>query len=175
MSLFWYQGCLEDIFTSRTRRKISRPFHKSHKHCACCFQEIKVDGTSPAVSAVDMICQQNDFPMFQSHQKERSTRKPDVVFLLLQSSLKAFPDDKGIVVDDHGVTNAMDKPKTPLLWEDVLACIEFKRKPKKLEPPPSSYKADQEYLPVDRPKPDNPTPAPTPVQRYLMLGIEYLG
>jgi hypothetical protein len=108
------------------------------------------------VSAVDMICQQSDMPMYQTHQTETSMRKPDLILLPLNSACSAFPvetggkeskqqgekkdKEKDIAMDDennnkrckktrkaHMDTNAMAKPKN-LPWKGVLACLEFKRK-----------------------------------------------
>ncbi|KAG2125371.1 hypothetical protein DEU56DRAFT_892567 [Suillus clintonianus] len=158
---------LNDYLRPGHEEKYYAPFIKVTNIALACLEEIKVDGMRPVVSAVDMICQQNDMPMFQSHQKEESLRKPDVVFLPSHSSLAAFPQYDGLIGGEHGVTNATAKPEKNLRWEDVLACIEFKRKPNKLNPRPSSYKVGDhlptkpEYLRVDDPEPDNPpTPAP---------------
>jgi hypothetical protein len=123
------------------------------------------------VLAVDMICQQNDQPMYQNHQTERSMRKPDLVVLPLNSACAAFPaetdgqegtqqgEKKDTAMDDekndkkrkaHMDTNATGKPKN-LPWKDILACLEFKRKTagrtKGITSPPSSYTATG-YVPT---------------------------
>jgi hypothetical protein len=124
------------------------------------------------VPAVDMICQRNDMPMYQTHQTEKSIRKPDLVLLPLNTACSAFPavtddqegkqpgekkdSEKDTVIDDeerkerrkaHMHTNAKKKPKN-LPWKDILACLEFKRKKTKgLTPPPSSY-TTTDYVPT---------------------------
>ncbi|KAG1779616.1 hypothetical protein EV702DRAFT_1194993 [Suillus placidus] len=148
--------------------KFYSPFITATNIALACLREIKVDGMPVAASAVDMICQKNDFPIFQSHQKEKSTRKPDLVFL----PLKTLGDK---VDADHRVKDATTKPKDRVLWKDVLACIEFKRKSPKgrtegVDLPPTSHKVKNyvptkpEYLPlpVNHPKPDDQAPAPAP-------------
>ncbi|KAG1826552.1 hypothetical protein EV424DRAFT_1643290 [Suillus variegatus] len=147
------------------------------------------------VSIVDMICPQNDMSMYQTHQTVRSTQKPDIIILPLDSACASFQDDNGSKKGkqkgkqkanqkedqkddtkdgqkrkDHMVKNAKPKPKN-LLWKDVLACIEFKRKTpgrtKEIKPPPSSYTVTDyvptkpEYLPVDHLKVKVPTPGPS--------------
>jgi hypothetical protein len=110
------------------------------------------------VPAIDMICQQNDMPMYQTHQTETSMRKPDLVLLPLNTTCSAFPavtdgeegkpqgekkdDEKDTATDDekndekrkkkrkaHMDNNAIGKPPKNLSWTDILACIELKRKP----------------------------------------------
>lgn len=127
------------------------------------------------VPAVDMICQQNDQPIYQTHQTEISRRKPDLVLLPLNSACAAFPaetddkedkqqgenkdNEKDTTMDDekndkkrkaHMDTNATGKPKN-LAWKDILACLEFKRKTlgrmKGIVSPPSSYTAT-DYVPT---------------------------
>ncbi|KAG1730075.1 hypothetical protein EDB19DRAFT_1391181 [Suillus lakei] len=155
------------------------PFIEATNIALACLQEVKVDGMRAPVPAVDMICQQNDMPMYQHHQSVKSTRKPDCVILPLNSAYAAFEDEKDYEKDDmkhdtkrkaQMVKNAMAKPPAPLPWEDVLACIEFKRKPpgKKqgIKPPlPSSYGVKDyvptkpEYLPVNHLKAPATQPA----------------
>ncbi|KAG1888135.1 hypothetical protein F4604DRAFT_1080581 [Suillus subluteus] len=173
------------------------PFIEATNIALACLEEIKVDGMRVPVPAVDMICQQNDMPMYQNHQTVKSTRKPDVVFLPLNSACAPFEDEKGgkkgkqrsKQKDDekdnvkgdkkgdtkrkaHMVKDAMTKPPAPLPWEDVLACIEFKRKTpgkkqgiKPLVPSPYNMKdyvpTKPEYLPVDHLKAEDPAPGPS--------------
>jgi hypothetical protein len=104
-----------------------------------CLEKIKVAGMGEPVSAVDMICQHNDAFMYQNHQGVRSSRKPDGIILPFNSAYAAFEDEQdgkqdkqkkdGAKRKAHMAKNAMEKPTVPLRWEDVLACIEFKRKP----------------------------------------------
>ncbi|KAG2035199.1 hypothetical protein BDR03DRAFT_535397 [Suillus americanus] len=169
--------------------KFYGPFIEATNIALACLEEIKVDGMGAPVPAVDMICQQNDMPMYQNHQTVKSTRKPDVVFLPLNSACSSFDDEKGgkkgkqkskqkdYEKDDekrkvHMAKNAMEKPPAPLPWKDVLASIEFKRKmPGKKKGikllVPSSYKVKDyvptkpEYLPVDHLKSEDPTPGPS--------------
>ncbi|KAG1805969.1 uncharacterized protein BJ212DRAFT_796838 [Suillus subaureus] len=159
------------------------PFIEATNIALACLEDIKVDGMRAPVPAVDMICQQNDMPMYQNHQTVKSARKPDLVFLPLNSACAPLEDEKGgkkgKQKDDgkddekrkaHMVKNAMAKPPAPLPWKDVLACIEFKRKTgrkKSIKPPQSSYKVNDyvptkpEYLPVDHLKTEDPAPGPS--------------
>ncbi|KAG2107426.1 uncharacterized protein F5147DRAFT_653300 [Suillus discolor] len=143
------------------------PFIRATNIALACLEEIKIDGMRAPVPTVDMICQQNDMPMHQMHQSKKSTRKPDLVILPLNSACAPFQDETGDKKgkqtskqkndgkndekDDeqrkkkrkaHMDTNATAKPKN-LPWKDVLACIEFKRKitgrTKGIKAPPSSY------------------------------------
>jgi hypothetical protein len=135
------------------------------------------------VSAVDMICQHNDVFMYQNHQGVRSSRKPDGVILPFNSTYAAFEDEQDSKQDKqkkdgakrkaHMAKNAMEKPTVPLRWEDVLACIEFKRKPGKkqgIKPAPPSYKVKDyvptkpEHLPVEYLNDDDLAPVPSETQ-----------
>ncbi|KAG2118222.1 uncharacterized protein F5147DRAFT_768356 [Suillus discolor] len=71
------------------------PFVKATNIALACLEEIKVDGMRVPVPTVDMICQQNDMPMHQTHQTVTSTRKPDLVILPLNSACASFQDEKG--------------------------------------------------------------------------------
>ncbi|KAG1787721.1 uncharacterized protein HD556DRAFT_1448401 [Suillus plorans] len=160
------------------------PFIRATNIALACLEEIKVDGMRAPVSAVDMICQQNDMPMHQTHQTAESIRKPYLVILPLNSACAPFQDEKGgkkgkeeeeQEEDEkckrkrkaHMDTNAMAKPKN-LPWKDVLVCIEFKRKmpgrTKGIDPPPCSYivkdyvPTKPEYLPVDHLEAENLAP-----------------
>ncbi|KAG2114188.1 uncharacterized protein F5147DRAFT_607426 [Suillus discolor] len=155
------------------------PFIEATNIALACLEEIKVDGMRAPVPAVDMICQQNDMPMYQNHQFVKSTRKPDCVILPLKSACAPFEDEKGGKQGKqkrkaHMVKNAMSKPPASesLPWKDILACIEFKRKTagrkQGIKPlPPSSYHVKDhvptkpEYLPVDHLKAEDPAPGPT--------------
>ncbi|KAG2352680.1 hypothetical protein BDR07DRAFT_1615549 [Suillus spraguei] len=162
------------------------PFIEATNIALACLREIKIDGMRAPVSAVDIICQMNDMPMYQNHQTVKSTRKPDGVILPLNSACAPFEDEKDDKHEDnkkdderddtkrkvHMAKNAMAKPPAPLPWEDVLACIEFKRKPpgKKqgIKPPLlSSYNVKDyvptkpEYLPVDHLKAGCPASGPS--------------
>ncbi|KAG1903595.1 uncharacterized protein F5891DRAFT_1210137 [Suillus fuscotomentosus] len=172
------------------------PFIRATNIALACLAEIKGDGMGAPVPAVDMICQQNDMPMHQTHQTKKSTRKPDLVILPLDSTCAPFQDEKSgkkgeqkVEKDDgkndekndekrkkkrraHMDTNATTKPKN-LLWKDVLACIEFKRKTlgrtKGIKSPPSSYTVTDyvptkpEYLPVDHLQAEDPVPGPSQI------------
>ncbi|KAG2156721.1 uncharacterized protein EDB93DRAFT_863999 [Suillus bovinus] len=167
------------------------PFIRATNIALTCLEEIKVDGMCAPVPAVDMICQQNDMPMHQSHQTAKSTRKPDLVILPLNTACAPFKGEKAgkkrkekekqkdnEKIDDkrkkkrkaHMDKNATAKPKN-LPWKDVLACIEFKRKTpgrtKGIDPPPCSYTVKDyistkpEYLPVSHLKDENTAPDPS--------------
>ncbi|KAG2108496.1 uncharacterized protein F5147DRAFT_773692 [Suillus discolor] len=71
------------------------PFIRTTNIALACLEEIKVDGMGAPVPAVDMICQQNDMPMHQTHQTKKSTRKPDLVILHLDSACAPFQDEMG--------------------------------------------------------------------------------
>ncbi|KAG2360647.1 hypothetical protein BDR07DRAFT_1610637 [Suillus spraguei] len=166
---------LNEYIRPGVENKFYSPFIRATNTALACLEDIKVDGMRAPVSAVDMICQQNDMPMHQTHQTAKSIRKPDLVILPLNSACAPFEDVKGgkkgkqkgkrkdDVKDDkkddtmhdtkrkaHMDTNATAKPKN-LPWKDVLACIEFKRKTpgrtKGIKPPPSSYVV-KDYVPT---------------------------
>ncbi|KAG1819909.1 hypothetical protein EV424DRAFT_917300 [Suillus variegatus] len=132
------------------------PFIRATNIALTCLEDIKIDRMRVPVPTVDMICQQNDMPMHQMHQTNKSIRKPDLVILPLNSACAPFQDEtggkkgkqiskqKGTQKDDgkddekddeqrkkkrkaHMDTNATAKPKN-LPWKDVLACVELKRK-----------------------------------------------
>ncbi|KAG2346907.1 hypothetical protein BDR05DRAFT_997282 [Suillus weaverae] len=153
--------------------KYYSPFIKATNIALACLEEINVDGMRAAVPAVDMICQQHDMPMYQTHQTVKSTRRPDLVLLPFKSACAPFEiNNKDAKKRDgkrkaHMDKNAMASPKN-LPWKDILACIEVKRKKKSgPAPPPSSYKVKDyvptkpEYLPVDLPKVEDPAPGPS--------------
>ncbi|KAG1774429.1 hypothetical protein EV702DRAFT_535694 [Suillus placidus] len=175
------------------------PFIRATNIALACLEEIKVDGMGAPVPAVDMICQQNDMPMHQTHQTVRSIRKPDLVILPLNSACAPFEkhqqkdankaeekadENRNKKRKAHMDTKTTAKPKN-VLWQDVLACIELKRKTsgrkKGIQPPPSSYKVEAyvptkpEYLPVDHLKPQRPalcpsqTPASQPASDTALL------
>ncbi|KIK32769.1 hypothetical protein CY34DRAFT_110856 [Suillus luteus UH-Slu-Lm8-n1] len=131
------------------------PFIEATNIALACLERIKVDGMGDPVPAINMTCQQNDIPMFQTHQTETSMWKPDLVLLPLNNAYSAFPaetdgkegkqqgekkdNQNDTAVDDeendercknkckaHLDTNATGKP-TKILWKDILACLEFKR------------------------------------------------
>ncbi|KAG2061688.1 hypothetical protein BDR06DRAFT_966585 [Suillus hirtellus] len=60
-----------------------------------CLEEIKIDRVHTPVSTMDMIFQQNDMPMYQTHQKVKSIQKLDVIILPLNSTCTSFEDEKG--------------------------------------------------------------------------------
>jgi hypothetical protein len=109
-------------------------------------------------------------------------RKPDGVILPFNSACAPFEDEQDGKQDKqkkddtkrkaHMAKNAMAKPTVPFHWEDVLACIEFKRKTpgrkQGIKPAlPSSYKVKDyvptkpEYLPVDHLKDDDLAQVPS--------------
>ncbi|KAG2096079.1 uncharacterized protein F5147DRAFT_763590 [Suillus discolor] len=158
------ETALKEYISPGAENNLYGPFIEVANIALACLEEIKVDGMGVPVTTVDMICQQNDMPMYQTHQTVRSIRKPDVVILPLNSTCAPFEDDnggkkgkqKGKKKDDQKnatkdyqrrkarmVKNATEKPPAPLPWIDVLACIEFKRKTpgwtKGIKSPPSSY------------------------------------
>ncbi|KIK33245.1 hypothetical protein CY34DRAFT_720533 [Suillus luteus UH-Slu-Lm8-n1] len=158
------------------------PFIEATNIALACLEKIKVDGMGEPVSAVDMICQHNDAFMYQNHQGVRSMRKPDGVILPLNSARAAFEDEQDgkqgkHEKDDakrkaHMSKDAMAKPTVPFHWEDVLACIEFKRKASGKKQGiklalPSSYKVKDyvptkpEHLPVDYDDDLAPVPSET--------------
>ncbi|KAG2361198.1 hypothetical protein BDR07DRAFT_1410360 [Suillus spraguei] len=169
------EAVLNEYVRPGIENKFYSPFIRATNIALACLEEIKVDGMRAPVPAVDMICQQNDMPMYQIHQTAKSTRKPDVVILPLSSACAPFQNEKGgnkgkqkerekddamhDEKDDeerkkkrnaHMDTSATAKPRN-LSWKDVLACIEFKRKTpgktKGINPPPSSY-AVTDYVPT---------------------------
>jgi hypothetical protein len=98
-------------------------------------------------SDLDIICQVNDYPILQDHQDRTSQRKPDV--LILPCALETLREShRDMTADEFRLTSAVDKPESRLFWEDVLACIEFKRPTKKLPKLPPSYEV-KGYTPTD--------------------------
>ncbi|KAG1765950.1 hypothetical protein EDD22DRAFT_845191 [Suillus occidentalis] len=115
-----------------------------------CLEDVKVDGMGDPVPAVNMTSTrrtENDTAVDDEENDERCKNKR-----------KARLD-----------TNAAGKPKK-ILWKDVLACPEFKRKTlgrtKGITSPPSSYTATDhvptqpEYLLVDHLEAEAATPDP---------------
>ncbi|KAG2070243.1 hypothetical protein BDR04DRAFT_1155842 [Suillus decipiens] len=70
------------------------PFIRATNIALACLGEIKIDGMRAPVPAVDMICQQNDMPMCQTHQSKKSTPKSDIVILPLSSARAPFQGEK---------------------------------------------------------------------------------
>ncbi|KAG1865786.1 hypothetical protein DFJ58DRAFT_743145 [Suillus subalutaceus] len=88
------ETALNDYVRPGAENKFYGPFIRATNIALSCLEEIKVDGMRATVPAVDMICQQNDMPMYQTHQTAKSTRKPDVVILPLNSACAPFQDEK---------------------------------------------------------------------------------
>ncbi|KAG0699553.1 hypothetical protein DFH29DRAFT_1014269 [Suillus ampliporus] len=155
---------LESYVSPGVESDYYKPFINATNIAMACLKDIKVDGMRAASPKVDIICQLNDKNMVQNHQNVPSTRKPDVVILPFQSSLDAFPHDR-MGPSEHMLRNATEKPIESLLWKDVLASVEFKRKSKRLAAPPSSYTVKDyvppkpEYLPVGSVAPEDPATA----------------
>ncbi|KAG0699558.1 hypothetical protein DFH29DRAFT_42328 [Suillus ampliporus] len=155
---------LESYVSPGVESTYYEPFVKATNIAMACLKDIKVNGMRAASPMVDIICQLNDKDMFQDHQNVPSTRKPNVVVLPFQSSHNVFPLDS-MEPPEHMLMNATEKPKESLLWKDVLASIEFKRKSKRLAAPPSSYTVKDyvppkpQYLPVASVAPEDPATA----------------
>ncbi|KAG2149147.1 uncharacterized protein EDB93DRAFT_1337111 [Suillus bovinus] len=188
------ETALNEYIRPGIENKFYSPFIQATNIALACLEEIKVDGMDAPATTVDMICQQNDMPMYQTHKTLTSVRKPDVVMIPLNSARASFEDEKdgkkgdqkakqradhkddtkdGQERNDHMVKNAMEKPRTPLFWKDILGSIEFKRKTpgrtKGIKPPPSSYTVTDyvptkpEYLPVDHLKAEEPDQGPSQI------------
>ena len=100
-------------------------------------------------SDMDIICQVNDYPILQDHQDRTSQRKSDVLILPCKCALETLSEGNcDMMAEEFRLTSAAAKPESRLSWEDVLACIEFKRPTKKLPKPPPSYEV-KEYTPTD--------------------------
>ncbi|KAG0706490.1 hypothetical protein DFH29DRAFT_845929 [Suillus ampliporus] len=147
-------------------RNFYEPFTTATNIALACLEGIEVDGMRAVSLGPNIICQRNDKQMFQLHQNKQSDRRPDVVILPLQSSRNAFPRGcEGMGDVEHMLQNARNPPEESLVWKDVLASIEFKRKAKKLSGPPSSYSVkdyiatDPDYLRVETAAPDGPVTA----------------
>ncbi|KAG1905121.1 uncharacterized protein F5891DRAFT_976669 [Suillus fuscotomentosus] len=186
------QTALSEYVCPGVENNFYSPFIRTTNISLACLEEIKIDGMRARVPTVDMI-------MHQMHQTKKSIRKPDLVILPLNSACAPFQDEtggkkgkqiskqKGTQKDDgkddekddeqrkkkrkaYMDTNATAKPKN-LPWQDVLACIEFKRKipgrTKGINAPPSSYALTDyaptkpEYLPVDHIRTAAAAPAPS--------------
>ncbi|KAG2032563.1 hypothetical protein BDR03DRAFT_1094849 [Suillus americanus] len=170
------ETALKNYVSPGAENKFYGPFIEATNIALACIEDIKVDGMRAPAPSVNMICQQNDMPMYQTHQTVTSIRKPDVVILPLNGACAPFEDEKGgkkgkqkgkqkdeekndVKNDEkhdtkrkaHMVKNAMEKPPAPLPWTDALACIEFKRKTpgrtKGINPPPLLYTVT-DYIPT---------------------------
>ena len=74
----------------------------------------------------DILFHHNDKPIFQTHQGEKSERRPDVVVVPWYSARKVREDkDKGQKYT--GEHMACQKPDGNFQWMDVLSTVEFKR------------------------------------------------
>ncbi|KAG1729432.1 hypothetical protein EDB19DRAFT_1743436 [Suillus lakei] len=105
-------------------------FIKATNTALACLEEIPVEGMRAASRDLEMICQRNDMPIYQTHQTEQSKRMPDVFILPSKSSKEAFPEVKDPPWDHRRI-----------FWKDVLASIEFKRTPNfQLKGPEVLYK-----------------------------------
>ncbi|KAG0696690.1 hypothetical protein DFH29DRAFT_1082776 [Suillus ampliporus] len=153
------------------------PFIKAANIALACLGDIKVDGMRAASSNVDIMCQFNDKQISQHHQDQESKRKPDVVILPSQSSVKAFPNE-GSNDARHRVETAAKSPEEPLLWKDVLASIEFKRKAKTLSRPPSFIHSEKTAAPdgpavtasgPSQTQSTQPEPAAAPLRRSVRV------
>jgi len=142
------------------------PFVEASNIALKCLAGLKVKGMLDAPSDLDIICQVNDFPIHQDHQGRTSKRKPDVVILPFKCAFACLPGENvDTGADDYKLISATKKPKKGFFWEDMLACIEFKRPTKKLSKCPLSYEVapymptHPEYRRVEPPEPDAPATA----------------
>jgi hypothetical protein len=96
-----------------------------------------------------MLFHHNDKEMYQGHQGEISTRKPDVVVV----PLKAARD-----VQKHGDLNdpletyaiACEKPSGNFQWKDIRSTVEFKRSKTRINPPPARYELTDYKAPKEK-------------------------
>ncbi|KAG1726848.1 hypothetical protein EDB19DRAFT_1751609 [Suillus lakei] len=132
---------LRDYSLSMIEPRSYASFIKATNTALACLEEIPVEGTRAASRDLEIICQRNDMPIYQTHQTEQSKRMPNVFILPSKSSKEAFPEVKNPPWD-HRVQNAAEKPKGKrIFWKDVLASIEFKRTPNfQLKGPEVLYK-----------------------------------
>ncbi|KAG1826388.1 hypothetical protein DFJ58DRAFT_751139 [Suillus subalutaceus] len=144
------------------------PFIRATNIALACLEEIKVDGMGAPVPAVDMICQQNDMPMHQTHQTAKSIRKPDLVILPLNSACAPFEKKKKKNKNKDDEKDDKKRNKKRKAHMDTNATRKTPGRKKGIQPPlPSSYKVEDyvptkpEYLPVDHLKSERPAPGPS--------------
>ena len=172
------------IFTplSSTNKKVERqsyaPFVKATNHALlqlCKLNALGLAASKEEDDANHILFHHNDKPIYQTHQGEKSERKPDVVVVPWHSARKVRE------VNDNGQKFAMytgenmgcQKPDGNFQWMDVLSTVEFKRTKQCLPGPPDTYAAtdyappDKEYLEMnnlDEPTGSTPVLATGPPQ-----------
>ncbi|KAG1754740.1 uncharacterized protein EDB91DRAFT_1076846 [Suillus paluster] len=171
----FHSSCIKDALDKYVLKGVEEdyyePFITATNIALACLDNIKIEGMRATSGKPDIVLQMNDIEMTQSHQNTTLQQRPDVVILPLQSSLDAFQDGDIFGDAEHILKNTIKEPKAKLLWKNVLALIEFKRKMKKYLRVPSSYDVKSyvptkpEYLGVETPATDAPkTPASGPLQ-----------
>ena len=117
------------------------PFVKASNVALKCLEGVNIKGMPAKRSNIDIICQVNDHPILQDHQDRTSQRKPDVLILPCKCALETLSEgNRDMTAEEFRLTSAAAKPESRLFWEDVLACIEFKRPTKRLTKPPPYMK-----------------------------------
>src|SRR6267154_272028 len=107
----------------------------------------------------DILFHHNDKPIFQTHQGEKSERRPDVVVVPWHSAQKVREEkDKSQKCAMYtGENMACQKPDGNFQWMDVLSTVEFKRTKQCLPGALPTYKVtdyaapDKEYLEMNNP------------------------
>ncbi|KAG0692389.1 hypothetical protein DFH29DRAFT_882529 [Suillus ampliporus] len=171
----FHSSCIKDALDNYVLQGVEEdyygPFITATNIALACLDNIEIKGMCAASGKPEIILQMNDMEMTQSHQNKISQRRPNVVILPFQSSCEAFPDDDILGDMEHILKNTIREPETKLLWKNVLALIEFKRKTKKLLRVPSLYHVKDyvptkpEYLRAETPVTNTPeTPALGPSQ-----------
>ncbi|OJA10728.1 hypothetical protein AZE42_13150 [Rhizopogon vesiculosus] len=157
------KAALDSFASDRIETTSYGPFVEASNIALKCLAGLKVKGMLDANSDLDIICQVNDYPIHQDHQGCTSKQKPDVVILPLKCAFTCLPGvNVDTVADDYKHISAAKKR---FFWEDMLACIEFKRPTKKLSKCPPCYEVapymptHPEYRRVEPPEPDTPVTA----------------
>ncbi|KAG1721496.1 uncharacterized protein EDB91DRAFT_1275625 [Suillus paluster] len=171
----FHSSCIKDTLDKYVLKGVEEdyyePFITATNIALACFDNIKIEGMRATLGKPDIVLQLNDIKMTQSHQNTTLQQRPDVIILPLQSSLDAFQDGDIFGDVEYILKNTIKEPKAKLLWKNVLASIEFKRKMKKYLRVPSSYDVKSyvptkpEYLGVETPATNAPkTPVSGPSQ-----------
>jgi hypothetical protein len=96
-----------------------------------------------------MLFHHNDKEMYQGHQGEVSTRKPDVVIVPLQVAEDVQKDgDFNKSPDTYGMSR--DKPSGNFQWKDIRSTVEFKRSKTRINPPPARYELTDYTAPKEK-------------------------
>jgi hypothetical protein len=91
-------------------------------------------------SDLDILFHRNDPKTINAiHRGNLSQRKPDVVLISHNAACEALAPEDTAEWSDYAFKTSIDRPAHNFQWKDPLLTAEFKRKKKKLDPPPDVY------------------------------------